>query len=185
MKKKYVFIQGRQEKISDVVSFLANMIAFTKIRTEFGLDVLSSHPTLVQIYLEIGKELKFNENMDFFCAHKKFHGYMTHTLVVAILNIFTIMTKAAKHPEALHRMKYSYEVAPNIRRQPIKMAHDLLGQICMAVMADTLGYLFAYKPLTYKLCFLENTSTGGDGTLSTAGTQNAKKDTDSNRKKGS
>ena len=106
-KKKYVFIQGRQSEISDVVTYLANMIAFAKFRVLFDLEVPSSHPTLVQICLEIGKELTVKETRDFFRAHEKSHPYMSHTLVVAISNIFTVMTKGAKNPEALRRMRYT------------------------------------------------------------------------------
>ena len=146
------------------------MIAFAKFRVLFDLEVPSSHPTLVQICLEIGKELTVKETRDFFRAHKKSHPYMSHTLVVAISNIFTVMTKGAKNPEALRRMRYTNEVTPSVGRHPIKMTQDLLGQIRMAVMSGSLGYLFATRPSTYKLFFPEESSTGsteGSGTSAT------------------
>ena len=90
------------------------MIVFCKIQKDFYLDIPSNHPTLVQICMEIGKDITFNETRDFFRTHEKSHGYMAHTFVVAISNIFTVMMKAAKHLEALCRMKYPNEVDPNI-----------------------------------------------------------------------
>ena len=152
-KKKYVFVKGRQEKIIDVVSFLANIITFCKFRGSFSIDDEETHPTLVQICFTLAETLTSSDCREYFSKYESRYPYMAHTLVSAICNIFAQFVKAAKHPDNIRRLRSDNSVSKEIVATPVTMMRELIAQLQSAVLSNSLGSLFASKPLTYILFF--------------------------------
>ena len=87
-KKKYIFFKRQQEKMTDVICFLANIIAFCKFCGNFSIDDEDTHPTLVQICFTLAETLTSSDCRDYFNKYETRYLYMAHTLVSAICNIF-------------------------------------------------------------------------------------------------
>ena len=103
---------------------------------------------------------------------------MAHTLVSAIFNSFAQFVKVAKHPNNIQRLRNDNSVSKEIVTTPVIMMQELIAQLQSAVLGNSLGSLFASKPLTYILFFPDSERQRDDsdkGSPSVLGARNGKK----------
>ena len=99
MMRKDVFIKGNQENLQDVITFIANIVVYTRFRIKLPNNDDSDIPMVIQMLMELADYLSSSEYSKF---DEKFNKI---TLVSYIFNIFSKFIRMAKNPHVVRKFK--------------------------------------------------------------------------------
>lgn len=151
-KKREVFVQGRQNNLSDISLFLANNLLFLDLHGEFLLFGPSTTlPLVIRLFKNILDTITSVEARDFFACYEPQYPYLAHMLACMISNIFLAMAKLSKR--AIPSLKKEGYILVGIFWDHEKLAWDLVQEIEYCYLANMLGNIFLHKPITYPLFF--------------------------------
>ena len=136
--RKDVFIKGRQDTIQDVITFIANIVTFSKFWIKLNKTDSDDQPLVIQQIVEIADYLSSADYMCFNDRYKRSTPYMAHNLVVYIFNIFSVYIKMAKNPNVARRFK----ITNNVDIVKVKVAriihHQLMEQLQLCTATSSL-----------------------------------------------
>ena len=107
--RKDVFIKGRQSSIKDVITFIANIVVYSRFWIKTTANNLNGYPYVIQMFIELADFLSSSEYTKFDdIRYKAPHIY--HTLVCYIFNIFSTFVKMAKNPITVQKLKIENKI---------------------------------------------------------------------------
>ena len=151
--RKDIFIKGRQENLSDVISFIGNVIIYTRFWVKLPNNDSTEVPLVIQMFTEIADFLSSSAYTTFNDRFKTVAPYMNHTLVCYIFNIFATFVKMAKNPHTVRKLKIDNAVDPKGVRIGQMMFRTLLDQLQLCTATSSLQNLFAHPSFSYKIFF--------------------------------
>ena len=151
MMRKDIFIKGRQQNLSDIISFIANVIVYARFWVKLPNNESSDIPLVIQMLLEIADFLSSSAYTTFDNWFKQVAPHMYHTLVCYIFNIFSTFVKMAKNPHIVCKLKVENLVDPKEIRIGQMMFRTLLDQLQLCSATFSLQNLFAQPSFSYKI----------------------------------
>ena len=151
--RKEVFIKGRQHSISDVVSFIANIVVFARFFVKLPHDLCSNVPLVIDMLLEIADILSSSAYQEFDERFRKVAPYMYHTLVVYVFNIFSKIIKAAKNPHIVRKLKIENIIDPKEIKLARTIFDSFIDQLNLCSATSSLQLLFAQPASSYNFFF--------------------------------
>ena len=151
--RKDIFIKGRQESLDDVVSFISNIIAFTRFWVKMWEDDHDDHPMVIEMFLKVADFLSSAEYRKFDEKFSQTAPYMYHTLVCYIFNIFSSYVKIAKNPNVVRKFKVENKISVREIQTARIMVKTLLEQLRLCTATSSLQMIFSSPPVSYKFFF--------------------------------
>ena len=149
--RKDIFIKGRQETLNEVISFVANIIVYTRFWVELSINDTNDSPMIIQMVLEIADFLSSPAYKIFDNRYKQIAPYMYHTLVGYIFNIFSTFIKLAKNPYIIRQLKIENLIDPKDIKIGQMMFKTLLDQLQLCSATSSLQILFAHPTFSYNM----------------------------------
>ena len=140
--RKDIFIKGRQESLDDVVSFISNIIAFTRFWVKMWEDDHDDHPMVIEMFLKVADFLSSAEYRKFDEKFSQTAPYMYHTLVCYIFNIFSSYVKIAKNPNVVRKFKVENKISVREIQTARIMVKTLLEQLHLCTATSSLQMIF-------------------------------------------
>ena len=78
--KKDVFIKGKQEDIRDVITFISNIVAFSRFWIKMSSDDPNDSPFVIQLIVEIADFVSSSEFLIFYEKYKNAAPFIPHTI---------------------------------------------------------------------------------------------------------
>ena len=151
--RKDIFIKGRQESLDDVVSFISNIIAFTRFWVKMWEDDHDDHPMVIEMFLNVADLLSSAEYRKFDEKFSQTAPYMYHTLVCYIFNIFSSYVKIAKNPNVVRKFKVENKISVREIQTARIMVKTLLEQLRLCTATSSLQMIFSSPPMSYRIFF--------------------------------
>ena len=151
--RKDIFLKGRQESIDDVISFISNIIAFTRFWVKMWDDNNDDHPLVIEMIMRIADCLSSSEYRRFDDRFHQTAPYMYHTLVCYIFNIFSSFVKLAKNPNIVRKLKIENKISVKDIQTPRILIRTLMEQLHLCMASSSLQMIFSAPPVSYKIFF--------------------------------
>ena len=149
--KKDVFIKGRQENLNDVLSFISNIVIYTRFWVTMSPTDTEDQPYIIQLLVDIADYLSSAEFTSFYEKYKQMHLYMPHTLITYIFNIFSVFIKMAKNPHNVRKFKIENMISAKDLKIAGIMHSTLLQQLQLCSATSSLQNLFANPTSSFKI----------------------------------
>ena len=153
MMRKDIFIKGNQENLQDVITFIANIVVYTRFWIKLPNNNDSDIPMVIQMLMELADYLSSSEYSKFDDKFNKIAPYMYHTLVSYIFNIFSKFIRMAKNPHVVRRFKIENVIDAKEIKIGQVMFKQLLEQLQLCSATSSLQVLFAQPAISYKRFF--------------------------------
>ena len=149
--KKDIFIKGRQNSIEDIITFIANILVYSRFWVKTTANNLSDYPYVIQMFIKIADFLSPSKYTKFNDKYRHEAPHMYHTLVCYIFNIFSTFVKMAKNPVTVCKLKIENKIDFKEIRIGQMMLNTLIDQLKTCNATSSLQNLFAYPSYSYKI----------------------------------
>ena len=143
MLRKDICIKGRQESIDGVISFISNIIVYTRFWVKMWDGNMDDHLLVIEMLMKIADFLSLSEYQRFDDRFSQIPPYMYHTLVCYIFNIFSSFVKMGKTPNIVRKFKIENKIAMKEVKTAKIMINTLLDQLHLCTASSSLQMLLA------------------------------------------
>ena len=152
--RKDVFLKGKQEVLDDCITFIANIIVFTRFWVEMDINDDTSQALIIQMFVEIVDLISSPEYRAPDDKLKDETIFMTHTLISYIFNMFSVFVKMAKNPHVIRKFMVENTINPKEVTIAIIMQISHIEQLQLCCATSSPQNICAKPPTSFGLFFL-------------------------------